>query len=225
MDKKSSAALLAGRLGIGLIFLVSGLGKLASWQGTVAFASAKGVPVIPLAGATALEILGALSLLVGWKTRWGVAALVVFLVPVTLVFHAFWAYQGAEAQLQAVHFLKNVAIGGGLLTVLGAGPGAFSADARRSRRAAKPVTHAPEAEAVAPGSKRGREPWNGASVKSSIARVDTPGATSSTIPSGEIAVFEPSEASIGFVAEGKTGFVLGSAAKHPHELVLGNYSP
>jgi redox-sensitive bicupin YhaK (pirin superfamily) len=48
--------------------------------------------------------------------------------------------------------------------------------------------------------------------------------TSSTIPSGEIAVFEPSEESIDFIAGGKTGFVLGSAAKHPHELVLGNYS-
>jgi hypothetical protein len=48
--------------------------------------------------------------------------------------------------------------------------------------------------------------------------------TSSPIRSGEIAIFEPSEESIDFVAEGKTGFVLGSAAKHPHDLVLGNYS-
>src|SRR5713226_4069147 len=48
--------------------------------------------------------------------------------------------------------------------------------------------------------------------------------TSSPIPSGEIAIFEPSEESIAFVAEGNTGFVLGSAAKHPHELVLGAYS-
>ena len=46
----------------------------------------------------------------------------------------------------------------------------------------------------------------------------------SPIPSGEIAVFEPSGQSIDFVAEGETGFVLGSAAKHPHELALGNYS-
>ena len=44
------------------------------------------------------------------------------------------------------------------------------------------------------------------------------------IPSGEIAIFEQSEQPIDFVAEGKTGFVLGSAARHPHELVLGNYS-
>jgi len=47
---------------------------------------------------------------------------------------------------------------------------------------------------------------------------------SSRIPSGELAIFEPSEASIDLVAEGNTSFVLGSAAKHPHNLVLGNYS-
>ncbi len=46
----------------------------------------------------------------------------------------------------------------------------------------------------------------------------------SDIPAGEIAVLEPSEAPITFIAEGDTGFVLGSAAKHPHDLVLGNYS-
>jgi redox-sensitive bicupin YhaK (pirin superfamily) len=48
--------------------------------------------------------------------------------------------------------------------------------------------------------------------------------TPAPVPSGEIAIFEPSEESIDFVAEGDTGFVLGSAAAHPHELVLGNYS-
>jgi redox-sensitive bicupin YhaK (pirin superfamily) len=48
--------------------------------------------------------------------------------------------------------------------------------------------------------------------------------TSSPIFSVEIAIFEPSEESIDFIAEGNTGFVLGSAAKHPHDLVLGNYS-
>ncbi|HZN91769.1 MAG TPA: pirin family protein [Myxococcales bacterium] len=47
---------------------------------------------------------------------------------------------------------------------------------------------------------------------------------SSPIPAGEVAIFEPSEEPIDFVAEGKTGFVLGSAARHPHPLVLGSYS-
>src|SRR5258708_2814165 len=48
--------------------------------------------------------------------------------------------------------------------------------------------------------------------------------TSSRMPSGQLAIFEPSEQSIDFVAEGNTRFVLGSAAKHPHDLALGNYS-
>lgn len=41
---------------------------------------------------------------------------------------------------------------------------------------------------------------------------------------GEMAIFDPSEGAIDFVAEQNTRFVLGSAAEHPHDLVLGNYS-
>ncbi len=44
------------------------------------------------------------------------------------------------------------------------------------------------------------------------------------VAAGELAVFEESGAAIGFVARGDTSFVLGSAAKHPHELVMGHYS-
>jgi redox-sensitive bicupin YhaK (pirin superfamily) len=47
---------------------------------------------------------------------------------------------------------------------------------------------------------------------------------SSTITTGEVAIFEPTEETIELVGEGETGFVLGSAVKHPHELVLGSYS-
>ena len=136
MDKNSGVTLLVARLGVGAIFLISGVGKLAAWSATAAFAGSKGVPTLLLAVATVLEILGAISVLTGWKARWGAAALVAFLVPVTLVFHNFWAYQGAEAQLQMVQLLKNVGIGGGLLAIFAAGPGALSVDARRARVAA-----------------------------------------------------------------------------------------
>jgi len=44
------------------------------------------------------------------------------------------------------------------------------------------------------------------------------------VPSGAVAVFEPSEDAIDFVAQGRTQFVLGSAQSHPHELFMGNYS-
>jgi putative oxidoreductase len=133
MDRKSSMVMVVARLGLGVIFLASGLGKLTGWSGAVAYAASKGVPEVLLAGAVALEILGAASLLAGWKTRWGVAALVVFLVPVTALFHGPWTAQGAEVQAQLIQFLKNLAIAGGLLAVGAAGPGAFSLDARRER--------------------------------------------------------------------------------------------
>ena len=44
------------------------------------------------------------------------------------------------------------------------------------------------------------------------------------VAAGELAVFEESGAAIDFVAQGDASFVLGSAAKHPHELVMGHYS-
>jgi putative oxidoreductase len=126
---------LAGRVGLGAIFLMSGAGKLAGWSGTAAYAGSRGVPEALLAAAVALELLGAASLLAGYRIRLGALALIAFLAPVTHVFHGFWAYQGAEQQLQLIHFLKNVSIAGGLLSVFATGPGAISLDERRTRPA------------------------------------------------------------------------------------------
>ncbi|HTB57475.1 MAG TPA: pirin family protein [Polyangia bacterium] len=41
---------------------------------------------------------------------------------------------------------------------------------------------------------------------------------------GEVAIFEPSEESLDFLADGDTRFVLGSAERHRYDLALGNYS-
>ncbi len=144
MDRKTAVGLLAGRLGLGAIFAISAIGKLAAWGGTVAYAGSKGVPPVLLASATALELLGAVSLILGWKARLGTVALIAFLAPVTLVFHAFWAVHGPEVQPQTVEFLKNVAIGGGLLAILSSGPGTVSVDAlRRPARPAGAPAHLP----------------------------------------------------------------------------------
>jgi len=129
MDVSQKWIRLIGRLALGAIFLLSVAGKLTNWSGTVAYAATKGVPQVLLAGATALELVGVILLVAGFKTRWGAAALLVFLLPVTLVFHNFWAVQGAAHHQQLVEFLKNVAIAGGLLVEFVAGPGAFSLDA------------------------------------------------------------------------------------------------
>jgi putative oxidoreductase len=140
MDTISKWAQLVGRVALGAIFIVSGLGKLAAWQGTAAYAGSKGVPEVLLAIATALEVLGAISLIVGFRARWGALALLVFLVPVTLVFHNFWAVPAAQQQMEMANFLKNLGIGGGLLIVFGRGAGAFSVDSSRAPGSGEPIT-------------------------------------------------------------------------------------
>jgi redox-sensitive bicupin YhaK (pirin superfamily) len=54
--------------------------------------------------------------------------------------------------------------------------------------------------------------------------LDTGDSRGGPIGAGELAVFEESQDAIDFTARGDTAFVLGSAAKHPHALVLGHYS-
>lgn len=126
---------LAGRGLVSAIFLMSALGKLGNFTGTAAMMATKGFPAASafLAAAIAVEIGGGLSVLTGYKARWGAAALFAFLIPTTLIFHNFWAYTGADLEAQMIHFLKNVSIMGGLLTTVSFGSGALSLDSRRAR--------------------------------------------------------------------------------------------
>jgi putative oxidoreductase len=107
------------RLLMSAIFILSGIGKLTGWSEMAGYMAAKGMPAVPLllGAATFLEIFGGLSLLLGWKPRLGAALLFLFLIPTTLIFHNFWALAGAERMDQMTHFLKNLAILGGLLMV------------------------------------------------------------------------------------------------------------
>jgi len=139
MDAISKSAHFVGRVALGLIFLVSGFGKLTAWHGTVAYAASKGVPEILLAIATVLELVGGIGVVVGFKTRWASLALLVFLVPVTLVFHDFWAVPASEHRVQLVSFLKNLSIAGGALIVFARGAGAFSIDAMKTRTGIDPL--------------------------------------------------------------------------------------
>ena len=125
-----------GRLLMALIFLMSGFGKLMNPAHTQQFMAANGLPLtgLLLIGALLFELGGGLSLLLGYRARWSAAALVLFLIPATLVFHTNFAQQA-----QMVHFLKNLAIIGGLLMVVTHGAGSLSLDARRQEAPGKPA--------------------------------------------------------------------------------------
>ncbi len=126
-----------GRVLFATIFLTAGLGHFSA--GTIAYAASQGLPaagiLVPLSGVIAL--IGGLSVVLGYRVRVGAWLLVLFLVPVTLKMHAFWAVQDPTmAQMQQVMFMKNVSMLGAALLLARAGAGPFSLDARRAARSA-----------------------------------------------------------------------------------------
>ncbi len=76
-----------------------------------------------IVAAIAIELAGGLSVLLGYKTRWGAIALTLFLIPATLIFHTNFA-----DQMQTIHVMKNLAILGGLLMIIQYGAGRISFD-------------------------------------------------------------------------------------------------
>lgn len=122
---------LAGRILLALIFIMSGIGKITDFEGTQAYMKAYGMPLTWFfaLGAIALEIGGGISLITGFLTRVGALALIVFLIPTTLIFHTDFS-----DKLQLIMFMKNLAIIGGLLTVFSFGAGKISLDEFLNKR-------------------------------------------------------------------------------------------
>jgi len=114
-----------GRMLISIIFLGSAATKIADPAGTQAYMAAYGLPMtgVLLFGAIATELAGGLALLLGLKARSAALALMGFLTVATLVFHT-----ELGDQQQLLHFLKNVAVIGGLLLVIAEGTGPLSLD-------------------------------------------------------------------------------------------------
>jgi putative oxidoreductase len=125
---------LAGRILLSTIFLLSGLTKFTDWHGTAVYMAAHSLSLIPvlLPIAGLVEILGGLAILLGVRTRAAALLLFLYLIPTTLVFHNYWSVGGPEHINQLHHFLKNLAIMGGLAILVGLGPGFPSVDNRQS---------------------------------------------------------------------------------------------
>ena len=124
----SSPVVLAGRLLFSLIFLTAGFNHFSSQ--TIAYAASQGVPLaslaVPLSGAIAL--LGALSILLGYRARLGGWLIALFLVAVTPL-HKFWGISDPMLhQMQMVMFFKNLSMLGGALLITQFGSGPWSLD-------------------------------------------------------------------------------------------------
>jgi putative oxidoreductase len=124
---------LAGRILFSAIFIMSGF--LHFSQPEIAYAAQAGVPMagllVPASGILALA--GGLSILLGYRAKIGAWLLVLFLVPVTLLMHNFWAVKDPMmSQMQMAMFMKNVTMLGGALLTSQFGAGPLSLDARRN---------------------------------------------------------------------------------------------
>jgi putative oxidoreductase len=124
----NNLAALAGRILIALIFLQSGIEKFVYYSGTLGYMTKAGLPFpqVLLVASGIVETACALALIIGWKARPAAIVLVAWMIPVTLIFH-----NPAAGQEAMVHFMKNVAITGGLLLLFAFGPGALSAGRSR----------------------------------------------------------------------------------------------
>ena len=129
---------LLARLMIASIFLASAIGnKIPQFQATANYMQTEGVPnpQLALVGAIGLLLLGGLSVVAGAWTRIGALFLLVFLAAATFYFHDFWKFADpTQRQLQTIQFMKNLAIGGGLLTLIAYGGGAWSVDGWIAKR-------------------------------------------------------------------------------------------
>jgi len=130
MDALQRFGPLAGRILLGLIFVMSGFGKITGFEGTVGYIASKGLPMPQVLAAIAVvvELGGGLLLILGWKARLAGALLFVFTAAAALLFHNFWAVPQDQAQGQMIHFMKNLSIMGGMLYVVAYGSGPMAVD-------------------------------------------------------------------------------------------------
>jgi len=120
---------LAGRVFLGHIFFMAGLSKLGSgYAGTAGYMESVGVPGGLLPAVIALEIIGGLMVIVGFKVKWAAYALAGFSIIAGVIFHSNFA-----DQMQMILFMKNVSIAGGLLLLSVHGAGLLSVDSKLNK--------------------------------------------------------------------------------------------
>lgn len=118
-----------GRLLFSAIFILSAIGHFTATG--IEYAASQGVPypviAVPLSGLIAL--IGGLSILLGYKARWGAWLIVLFLLPVTFMMHDFWnVADPAMTNIQQAMFFKNLSMIGGALLIAYFGSGPLSLD-------------------------------------------------------------------------------------------------
>lgn len=125
---------LIGRLLITALFLPAGISKLINFAGTVGYFTSLGItaPSFTTGVVIAVEILGSIAILLGFRTALASIGLAVFTLIASVIGHAYWAVPADQAFVAQLLFFKNIAVVGGLLVLASVGSGKFGIDSARS---------------------------------------------------------------------------------------------
>ncbi len=118
--------ILVARIFIGAFFLWAGATQAIHWKGSTENMQLKKMPTSLLPAAILMQIIGGLSVLLGFEARIGALLLIVFVIPAAIKMHDFWNLQGEDRITQKTMFMKDVAVLGGLLLLLVTGAGSFA---------------------------------------------------------------------------------------------------
>lgn len=132
-----SFVIFIARIALAVLFLWGGVMKLLGYAGFVGYLHSKGVPFVQIAApvATAVEALGGLCLIVGFRIRALGLIMAAYTVATAVLGHDFWNVTDPALQRDMViHFWKNIGIAGGFLLLFVTGAGRFSIDGARSPR-------------------------------------------------------------------------------------------
>lgn len=125
-------ALLVARILLVVIFPISAYYKIIGWPGIVGMLTQQGAPLPMLGGyiAIAVEILGALLVVIGLWTRWAALVLILYVAGTSIIAHRFWEFAPPAQFGQMMQFFKNLCMIGGLLLVAVIGPGRYAVQPR-----------------------------------------------------------------------------------------------
>lgn len=129
MDKLQELSAPIGRLLLSMIFIFSGFTKITGYAATQGYMESMGVPGMLLPLVIAVELLGGIAVLLGFKARLVAILMAGFSIVSALLFHQFWI---DESQMNP--FMKNIAMAGGFLMIFTHGPGAYSIDNSHTHR-------------------------------------------------------------------------------------------
>ncbi len=134
MNIIENACLLAGRLLMGIYFILPGISKINDFAGTSAYMEKHDVPMVSalLVVTIIIQLAAGGALIVGFKGKYAAFLLAGLTLVISIFMHNFWVMEeGLARGHELQNFFKNMGIMAGLLMVAGIGTGKFSLDQRK----------------------------------------------------------------------------------------------